>query len=36
MTGSNDNLAFEQAHGSGLQDHLGYRLVEWAEDHEVI
>ncbi|MBR9898859.1 MAG: PaaI family thioesterase [Rhodospirillales bacterium] len=36
MTGSNDNLAFEQAHGSGLQDHLGYRLVEWAEDHAVI
>ncbi|MBC08366.1 PaaI family thioesterase [Thalassospira sp.] len=36
MTGSNDNLAYEQAHGSGLQDHLGYRLVEWAEDHAVV
>lgn len=32
----NDNLAYEQAHGSGLQDHLGYRLVEWAENHAVI
>ena len=31
-----DNLAYEQAHGSGLQDHLGYRLVEWAENHAVM
>ena len=36
MTGTHDNLAYEQAHGSGLQDHLGYRLVEWAEDHAVV
>ncbi|MCC9621093.1 PaaI family thioesterase [Thalassospira sp. MA62] len=31
-----DNLAYEQTHGSGLQQHLGYRLVEWADDHAVI
>lgn len=36
MTGVNDNLAYEQAQGSGLQKHLGYRLVEWAEDHAVV
>ena len=36
MTGTHDNLAYEQAHGSGLQDHLGYRLVEWAKDHAVV
>ncbi|BDW97947.1 hypothetical protein MACH10_36320 [Thalassospira tepidiphila] len=36
MTGTHDNLAYEQAHGSGLQDHLGYRLVEWAEDYAVV
>ncbi|MBP3125363.1 PaaI family thioesterase [Thalassospira sp. ER-Se-21-Dark] len=36
MTGTHDNLAYEQAHGSGLQDHLGYRLVEWTEDHAVV
>ncbi|KZD02339.1 MULTISPECIES: PaaI family thioesterase [unclassified Thalassospira] len=36
MIGTHDNLAYEQAHGSGLQDHLGYRLVEWAEDHAVV
>lgn len=36
MTGTHDNLAYEQAHGSGLQDHLGYRLMEWTEDHAVV
>jgi len=36
MIGIDENLAFEQAHGSGLQGHLGYRLVEWAENHAVI
>lgn len=36
MTAIDDNLAYEQSSGSGLQNHLGYRLVEWAEDHAVI
>lgn len=36
MTETNDNLAYEQAHGSAVQDHLGYRLVEWAENHAVV
>lgn len=36
MTGIDENLAYEQANGSGLQSHLGYRLVEWAENHAVV
>lgn len=36
MTSTEDNLAYEQANGSGLQAHLGYRLVEWAENHAVV
>ncbi len=36
MSGTDENLAYEQAHGSALQDHLGYRLVEWAEDYAVV
>lgn len=36
MTAIDDNLAYEQSSGSGLQNHLGYRLVEWADDHAVI
>jgi len=35
---SNDdgNLAFEQQHGSGLQEMLGYRLVEWRMNEAVV
>ncbi|PKR59028.1 PaaI family thioesterase [Thalassospira lohafexi] len=36
MTAIDDNLAYEQSSGSGLQNHLGYRLVEWSENHAVI
>lgn len=36
MSGIDENLAYEQSHGSGLQAHLGYRLVEWAENHAVV
>lgn len=36
MTKIDENLAYEQANGSGLQSHLGYRLVEWAENHAVV
>jgi uncharacterized protein (TIGR00369 family) len=36
MASTDDNLAYEQSHGSGLQRHLGYRLVEWAENHAVV
>ncbi|URK16805.1 PaaI family thioesterase [Thalassospira sp. GO-4] len=36
MTDTIDNLAYEQAHGSAVQDHLGYRLVEWADGHAVV
>ncbi|RCK54092.1 aromatic compounds catabolism protein [Thalassospira profundimaris] len=31
-----DNLSYEQQHGSGLQEMLGYRLVEWQDDRAVV
>ena len=36
MTDIDENLAYEQAHGSAVQDHLGYRLVEWVDNHAVV
>ncbi|MBO9506721.1 PaaI family thioesterase [Thalassospira sp. A3_1] len=36
MSDVDDNLAWEQAHGSGLQAYLGYRIVEWEEDRAVV
>lgn len=34
--GDLDNLAWEQANGSGLQELLGYRLVTWEPDRAVV
>tara|TARA_R110000868_G_scaffold79102_1_gene225197 strand:- start:160411 stop:160860 length:450 start_codon:yes stop_codon:yes gene_type:complete len=36
MDDVSDNLAWEQAHGSGLQAYLGYRITEWSENHAVV
>ena len=36
MTDIDENLAYEQANGSAVQKHLGYKLVEWAENHAVV
>ncbi|OSQ40515.1 PaaI family thioesterase [Thalassospira mesophila] len=36
MSNGGDNLAFEQQHGSGLQEMLGYRLVEWRASEAVV
>lgn len=36
MNNDADNLLYEQQHGSGLQEMLGYRLVEWQNERAVV